>query len=108
MASPSLPPYEYEEIVELNYEFVNRDGIRYHLYFTPMDVLYPDMVNTYSFNIERRFSRTDTLGVLFCWLCGRFPSAAFHFFFFYWLVEWVQRYEVFLDSASFRVKPVES
>ena len=46
MASPSLPPYEYEEIVELNYEFVNRDGIRYHLYFTPMDVLYPDMVNT--------------------------------------------------------------
>ena len=26
MASPSLPPYEYEEIVELNYEFVNRDG----------------------------------------------------------------------------------
>ena len=53
MASPSLPPYEYEEIVELNYEFVNRDGIRYHLYFTPMEVLYPDMVNTYSFNIER-------------------------------------------------------
>ena len=53
MASPSQLPYEYEEIVELNYEFVNRDGIRYHLYFTPMDVLYPDMVNTYSFNIER-------------------------------------------------------
>ena len=35
MASPSQLPYEYEEIVELNYEFVNRDGIRYHLYFTP-------------------------------------------------------------------------
>jgi hypothetical protein len=53
MASPSLPPYDYEEVLALNYEFVNRDGIRYHLYFTPMDVLYPDMVNTYSFNIER-------------------------------------------------------
>ena len=53
MASPSLLLYEYEEIVELNYEFVSRNGIRYHLYFTPMDVLYPDMVNTYSFNIER-------------------------------------------------------
>ena len=61
MASPSLPPYEYEEIVELNYEFVNRDGIRYHLYFTPMDVLYPDMVNTYSFNIEREGSAPHSI-----------------------------------------------
>ena len=53
MASPSLLPYDYEEIVALNYEFVSRDGIRYHLYFTSMEVLYPDMVNTYAFNIER-------------------------------------------------------
>ena len=53
MASPSLPPYEYEEVFELNYEFISKDGIKYHLFFTPMDVLYPDMVNTYSFNIER-------------------------------------------------------
>ncbi len=53
MASPLLLPYDYEEIVALNYEFVNRDGVRYHLYFTPMNELYPDMINTYSFNIER-------------------------------------------------------
>ncbi len=53
MASPSLPPYDYEEVLDLNYEFTSRDGVRYHLYFTPMDVLYPDMLNTYAFNIER-------------------------------------------------------
>ena len=53
MASPLLPPYDYEEVLDLNYEFTSRDGIRYHLYFTPMDTLYPEMVNTYSFNIER-------------------------------------------------------
>ena len=53
MASPSLPPYEYEEVFELNYEFISKDGIKYHLFFTPMDVLYPDMVNTYAFSIER-------------------------------------------------------
>jgi len=53
MASLSLPPYDYAEVLELNYEFTNRDGIRYHLYFTPIDAIYPDMVNTYSFNIER-------------------------------------------------------
>ena len=53
MVLPSQPPYEYRKIDELNYEFVNRDGISYHLYFTPISSLYPDLVNTYSFNIER-------------------------------------------------------
>ena len=53
MALPSLPPYEYRKVDELNYEFVNRDGIKYHLFFMPVFPLYPDLVNTYSFSIER-------------------------------------------------------
>ena len=53
MALPSRPPYEYWKIDELNYEFVNRDGVRYHLYFTPISNIYPDLLNTYSFSIER-------------------------------------------------------
>ena len=36
-----------------DYSFVNRDGINYHLYFTPISSIYPDLVNTYSFSIER-------------------------------------------------------
>ena len=38
---------------ELNYEFVNRDGIKYHLYFMTVSAMYPDLINTYSFSIER-------------------------------------------------------
>ena len=53
MASNLRPPYEYQKIDELNYEFVNRDGINYHLYFTPISSIYPDLMNTYSFSIER-------------------------------------------------------
>ena len=53
MASPSLPPYDITTIDELNYEFTNRDGIKYHLFFMPVFGLYPDLVNTYSFSIER-------------------------------------------------------
>ena len=53
MVLPSQLPYEYRKIDELNYEFVNRDSIRYHLYFTPISSIYPDFVNTYSFSIER-------------------------------------------------------
>ena len=53
MVLPSQLPYEYRKIDELNYEFVNRDSIRYHLYFTPISSIYPDLVNTYSFSIER-------------------------------------------------------
>ena len=48
MASPSLPPYEYEEIVELNYEFVNRDGIRYHLYFKNNNPNKQQLVNSFN------------------------------------------------------------
>ena len=32
---------------------MNRDGIKYHLFFMPVFDLYPDLVNTYSFSIER-------------------------------------------------------
>ena len=53
MASLSRPPYDYRKIDELNYEFVNRDGILYHLVFMPVFGVYPELVNTYSFSIER-------------------------------------------------------
>ena len=53
MVSNSPLPYELKKIDDLNYEFVNRNGIHYHLYFMPMSGLYPDLINTYSFNIER-------------------------------------------------------
>ena len=53
MDSLSRPPYSFKTIDNLNYEFVNRDGIKYHLFFMPVFDLYPDLVNTYSFSIER-------------------------------------------------------
>lgn len=53
MVSNSLNPYEVIESNPLDYSFVNRDGINYHLYFTPISGIYPDLVNTYSFSIER-------------------------------------------------------
>ncbi len=53
MVSPSQLPYEYRKIDELNYEFVNKHGIKYHLFFMPVFELYPDLLNTYSFSIER-------------------------------------------------------
>ena len=53
MALHSPLPYEVLKKDELNYEFVNRDGIKYHLFFMPVFDLYPDLVNTYSFSIER-------------------------------------------------------
>ncbi len=53
MASNSQNPYKVIEENPLDYSFVNRDGINYHLYFTPISSIYPDLPNTYSFNIER-------------------------------------------------------
>ena len=53
MALSSQLPYETKTIDDLNYEFVNRDGIKYHLFFMPVFGMYPDLVNTYSFSIER-------------------------------------------------------
>lgn len=53
MVSNSQNPYKVIEGNPLDYSFVNRDGINYHLYFTPISSIYPDLVNTYSFCIER-------------------------------------------------------
>lgn len=53
MVSNSQNPYKVIESNPFDYSFVNRDGINYHLYFTPVSSLYPDLVNTYSFSIER-------------------------------------------------------
>jgi len=53
MVSNSQNPYKVIEENPLDYSFVNRDGIRYHLYFTPISSIYPDLLNTYSFSIER-------------------------------------------------------
>lgn len=53
MVSDSQNPYKVIESSPFDYSFVNRDGINYHLYFTPISSLYPDLVNTYSFSIER-------------------------------------------------------
>lgn len=53
MISNSQNPYKVIEGNPLDYSFVNRDGINYHLYFTPISSIYPDLVNTYSFSIER-------------------------------------------------------
>ena len=53
MVSNSQNPYKVIEENPLDYSFVNRDGINYHLYFTPISSIYPDLVNTYSFSIER-------------------------------------------------------
>lgn len=53
MISNSQNPYKVIEGNPLDYSFVNRDGINYHLYFTPISSIYPDLVNTYSFCIER-------------------------------------------------------
>ena len=61
MALHSLPPYEVTTIDELNYEFTNRDGIKYHLFFMPVFGLYPDLVNTYSFSIEREGTNPHAL-----------------------------------------------
>ena len=53
MVSSSQSPYKVKEGNPFDYSFVNRDGINYHLYFTPISSIYPDLVNTYSFSIER-------------------------------------------------------
>jgi hypothetical protein len=53
MVSHSPLPYDVQKIDELNYVFVNKHGIHYHLYFMPLTGLYPTLPNTYSFNIER-------------------------------------------------------
>lgn len=52
MASDSRLPYNYERRDDLYYVFTNADGIRYHVYFLPMFEMHPNLVGTYSLNIE--------------------------------------------------------
>ena len=61
MVSHSPLPYEVQKINELNYEFTNKHGIKYHLFFMPVFDMYPDLVNTYSFSIEREGSNPHPL-----------------------------------------------
>ena len=44
MASNSQNPYKVIEENPLDYSFVNRDGVKYHLYFTPISGIYPDLL----------------------------------------------------------------
>jgi hypothetical protein len=57
MVSNLQNPYKVIEENPLDYSFVNRDGINYHLYFTPISSIYPDLLNTFSFSIEREGTR---------------------------------------------------
>ncbi len=43
MVSNSQNPYKVIEENPFDYSFVSRDGINYHLYFTPISSIYPDL-----------------------------------------------------------------
>ncbi len=57
----SLHPYDIIEVEDLNYQFVNKDGIVYHIYFNPISELYPQLVNTYAFSIEPESNQPHTI-----------------------------------------------
>ena len=57
MASDLLLPYEFHTVDGLFYRFVNRDGITYNVYFSPLYDVYPQFPATYSFSIEPEDSR---------------------------------------------------
>jgi len=57
MDSHSPLPYELTEVENLNYTFVCKEGIVYHVYFNPIFNVYPKLVNTYSFSIEPEDNR---------------------------------------------------
>ena len=65
MVSNSQNPYKVIEENPLDYSFVSRDGINYHLYFTPISSIYPDLVNTYSFSIEREGTNPHPIDPVF-------------------------------------------
>lgn len=52
MDSDLLSPFEIDELEPYDYVFVNRDGIRYRTFFSPLSEYYPQFVDTYSFSIE--------------------------------------------------------
>jgi hypothetical protein len=52
MESSLQSHFEIDEQSEMDYVFVNRDGIKYHATFYPVSDLYPQLTKTYSFSIE--------------------------------------------------------
>lgn len=48
----SLNPYKTTETEGLYYTFVTKDDIVYRAYFLNVSYLHPDLINTYTFNIE--------------------------------------------------------
>lgn len=57
MDSDSLHPFDYKKVDDFYYTFISRDGIPYNAYFIPLQEVYPELINTYSFNIEVEDSR---------------------------------------------------
>jgi hypothetical protein len=45
-------PYDFVRDEEGRYNFVNKHGVHYRLYFLPLSIIYPEFINTYSFTIE--------------------------------------------------------
>lgn len=52
MDSNLLNPFEINEVEKFDYTFVSRDGIKYRVFFSPLQDYYPELPNTYSFSIE--------------------------------------------------------
>lgn len=52
MDSNLLNPFEISEVERFDYSFVSRDGIKYRVFFSPLQECYPELPNTYSFSIE--------------------------------------------------------
>ena len=52
MDSRLSSPFEINEVELFDYTFISRDGIRYRAFFSPLEDIYPQLPNTYSFSIE--------------------------------------------------------
>lgn len=61
MESNLLSPFEINEDEPLDYTFLNRDGIKYHATFYPVEYLYPQFPKTYSFSIEPEDKRAHRI-----------------------------------------------
>ena len=53
MDSDLLNPFEISETEPYDYTFISMYGIRYRVFFSPLQDIYPQLINTYSFSIER-------------------------------------------------------
>ena len=61
MASDLLSPFEINEVEKFDYTFISRDGIKYRVFFSPLQEFYPLLPNTYSFSIEPEDRRPHPL-----------------------------------------------